>query len=97
MKWPYIDFMGKRYILFAISAVLMVVAAGSLAINGLNLGIEFEGGTIITLTNTKATIGECSLARRICSSILYKLSSSHSEAGAILRFDATASASSLFA
>lgn len=56
MKWPYVDFMGKRYVFFAISAVLMLIAAGSLIFRGLNLGIEFQGGTLITLTNTSATI-----------------------------------------
>lgn len=58
MKWPYVDFMGKRYVFFVISCVLMLVAAGSLVFRGLNLGIEFEGGTLITLTNTSATIAD---------------------------------------
>jgi len=56
VKWPHIDFMGRRKILFAISGVLLVVAIGSLAFRGLTFGIEFQGGTVITLTNTSATI-----------------------------------------
>jgi len=56
MKWPYIDFMGRRKILFAISAVLLLVAIGSLAFRGLTFGIEFQGGTVITLTNTSKAI-----------------------------------------
>lgn len=58
MKWPYVDFMGKRYVLFAISTLLLVVAIGSLAVRGLSFGIEFEGGTLVTLTNTTATIAD---------------------------------------
>jgi len=38
------DFVGKRRIGFTISAVLIVVSAISLIVQGLNLGIDFEGG-----------------------------------------------------
>jgi preprotein translocase subunit SecF len=38
------DFIGKRRIGFAISAVLIVASAFSLIVNGLNLGIDFKGG-----------------------------------------------------
>ena len=38
------DFVGKRRIGFTISAVLIVVSAISLIYQGLNLGIDFEGG-----------------------------------------------------
>jgi SecD/SecF fusion protein len=59
MRKPYIDFMGKRYILFAISALVLTVAIGALIFKPLNLGIEFKGGTIITLNNTQsATIAQ---------------------------------------
>jgi SecD/SecF fusion protein len=46
-KWLQIDFMGKRYIWLAISGVVVALAAGSLAAKGLNLGIDFKGGTQI--------------------------------------------------
>jgi SecD/SecF fusion protein len=46
-KWLQIDFMGKRYLWLAISGVVVVLAIGSLAVNGLNLGIDFKGGTQI--------------------------------------------------
>lgn len=49
MRRPYIDFMGNRYILFGISAVLILVSIGAIAIRGLNYGIEFRGGTTMTL------------------------------------------------
>ena len=46
-KTPSIDFMSRRYIAIGISVALLLIAIGSLAIRGLNLGIDFTGGTII--------------------------------------------------
>jgi len=44
-----IDFLGKRKIAFAFSAVLIIVALASLfpSIRGLNFGIDFTGGTLV--------------------------------------------------
>jgi SecD/SecF fusion protein len=53
MRRPYIDFMGKRMWLFSFSGVVLVIAVGSLIFRPLNLGIEFRGGTVITLTNVQ--------------------------------------------
>jgi SecD/SecF fusion protein len=47
-KWLQIDFMARRYLWFAISGVVVVVALGSLGLKGLNLGIDFKGGTQVT-------------------------------------------------
>ena len=59
MRKPYIDFMGKRNVFFIVSALILAVAVGALIFKPLNLGIEFKGGTIITLNNTKgATIAQ---------------------------------------
>ncbi|TML29717.1 MAG: protein translocase subunit SecD [Actinobacteria bacterium] len=44
-KWLQIDFMGKRNLWFAISGVIILLGIGSLAVRGLNLGIDFKGGT----------------------------------------------------
>ena len=46
-KQTNIDFMGKRRIWFLISAVIVVVSLGSVAIRGLNWGIDFTGGTLL--------------------------------------------------
>ena len=46
-----INFMGMRWIFFALSAVLVVVSIASLAIRQLEFGIEFQGGTVITVTD----------------------------------------------
>lgn len=47
-----IDFLGHRNIMFGLSAVLIVVSIGSLAIRGLTFGVEFQGGTVIDVVNS---------------------------------------------
>jgi len=47
-KWLQIDFMRRRYLWFALSGVVVAVALGSLGVRGLNLGIDFKGGTQVT-------------------------------------------------
>ncbi|MFW9606110.1 MAG: protein translocase subunit SecF [Pseudomonas sp.] len=45
-----INFMGVRHIAFAITVLLTLVSLGSLAIKGLNFGLDFTGGTLIELS-----------------------------------------------
>ena len=49
MRRPYIDFMGNKKYLFALSAVVIAISIGALLIRGLNFGIEFKGGTTVVL------------------------------------------------
>ena len=42
-----IDFMGKRHLAIVLSSLMIAVAIGSLIFKGLNLGIDFTGGTLI--------------------------------------------------
>jgi len=44
-----IDFIGKRFIAAIISAVLIGAGVYSFATSGLNLGIDFSGGTKVEL------------------------------------------------
>ena len=44
---PNFDFLGRRRIDFGLSAVLLVLSIGSLLWQGLNLGIDFTGGTLV--------------------------------------------------
>ena len=44
------DIVGRKHLWFAIAGVAMVLSAGSLVTKGLNLGIDFEGGTAIETT-----------------------------------------------
>ena len=43
------DFFGKRFVAYALSVLLLLVAAGSLATKGLNLGLDFTGGVVVEL------------------------------------------------
>jgi len=52
-KWLQIDFMRRRYLWFALSGVIIVIGAASLATKGLNLGIDFKGGTQVTFKTPK--------------------------------------------
>jgi len=49
-----IDFIGKRRFAVVLSLVLMLGAAASLAVKGLNFGIDFTGGTLIELGYERA-------------------------------------------
>ncbi len=49
-KWIRRDFVGLRNRWFAISGVVLLISLGALAINGLNLGIDFRGGTQINFS-----------------------------------------------
>ncbi len=51
-KWLQIDFMRRRYWWLALSGVVIVVGAGALGIRGLNLGIDFKGGTQLAFQTT---------------------------------------------
>ena len=46
--WQRIDFIGKTKIWFALSGVVLLIGLGSLVFRGLNLGIDFKGGTQIS-------------------------------------------------
>ncbi len=46
-KTPTFDFMGKRKIALAFSALLIIASISSLAMKGLNFGLDFTGGTLI--------------------------------------------------
>ncbi len=48
--WIRRDFVGLRRYWFAVSAVVLALSFGAIAIKGLNLGIDFEGGTKVTAT-----------------------------------------------
>jgi len=54
-RWLQIDFMKRRYLWFAISAVVVVVSTASLVTRGLNLGIDFKGGVQVAFTTPTPT------------------------------------------
>jgi SecD/SecF fusion protein len=53
-RWQKVDFIGKRRLWFAISGAVVVVCLLSMGLRGLNLGIDFEGGSQATFETPKA-------------------------------------------
>jgi SecD/SecF fusion protein len=49
-SWLKIDYIGKRRTWFAVSGAVVVISLGALAVKGLNLGIDFKGGTQVSFT-----------------------------------------------
>ena len=47
-KWLQIDFIGKRKLWFGISGAIILAGVIALGVQGLNLGIDFKGGTQFT-------------------------------------------------
>jgi SecD/SecF fusion protein len=44
-RWLKLDYIGRRNTWFAISGTVVLISLGAIAVKGLNLGIDFEGGT----------------------------------------------------
>lgn len=49
-KEPDFNFMGKRFLAFALSGLIIVIGAITLTTKGFNLGIDFSGGTLIEVS-----------------------------------------------
>jgi SecD/SecF fusion protein len=54
-RWQMFDAVGKRRIWFTIAGVLIAISVASLIFKGLNLGIDFRGGTQLTLEADRPT------------------------------------------
>ncbi|NKB97441.1 MAG: protein translocase subunit SecF [Pseudomonadales bacterium] len=50
MKTPNIDFMGARKIAAIASGVFLLISLTSLAVNGLNWGLDFTGGSLVEVS-----------------------------------------------
>ncbi|HGG59419.1 MAG TPA: protein translocase subunit SecF, partial [Gammaproteobacteria bacterium] len=44
-----IDFMGSRKLAFALSGAMIIASIVFIALRGLNLGLDFTGGTVIEI------------------------------------------------
>lgn len=49
VKNPQVDWLGLKWIFISLSLVLILIGTGSLAVAGLNLGVDFTGGTLVYL------------------------------------------------
>lgn len=50
------EFVGRRRRWYTISAIILVVSIASLAVRGLNIGIEFKGGNVVTVPTATGTV-----------------------------------------
>ena len=53
--WQKIDFVGKRRIWFSIATAALVISVGAIVFKGLNLGIDFEGGSQVSFETPQPT------------------------------------------
>jgi preprotein translocase subunit SecF len=51
-----VEFIGKRRRWYALSILFILVSIGSLAVQGLHLGIEFKGGSSFTVTTSSPSV-----------------------------------------
>ena len=54
-RWRKYDYIGRRNIWFAFSGVVVAISIGAILFKGLNLGIDFEGGTQINFRTPQPT------------------------------------------
>ena len=52
-KTPKIDFIGKRYVAFTISIILIIIGICAITIKGPNYGIDFSGGILMQFSFDK--------------------------------------------
>ena len=51
-----VNFIGRRRTWYMVSAFFVLISIGSLAVQGLQLGIEFKGGSSFTVTTTNPSV-----------------------------------------
>jgi preprotein translocase subunit SecF len=59
-----VDFVGKARRWFLLSAIVITVGVGALVVNGLNFGIDFQGGTAWQVADTDVNVDEARTALR---------------------------------
>ena len=58
-----IDFVGRKWLWYSISAVILVAAIAGLAVRGVNLGIEFSGGVEYQVTLPSDQVTQANVAK----------------------------------
>jgi SecD/SecF fusion protein len=53
--WQKIDIVGKRRLWFSIATAVLVISIGAIIFKGLNLGIDFEGGSQVSFETPEPT------------------------------------------
>ncbi|MEV7413660.1 protein translocase subunit SecF [Streptomyces sp. NPDC089919] len=61
------DFVGKRFIWYGVSVLITITAIVALAVQGLNMGIEFKGGAVFTTPKTDVSVSKAQEAAEAAS------------------------------
>jgi preprotein translocase subunit SecF len=56
------DFVGKRFLWYGVSILITITAIVAVAVQGLNMGIEFKGGAVFTTPKTEVTVAKATEA-----------------------------------
>ncbi len=72
IKIPYIDYMAQRWKALYFSGALILITFVSLAIQGLNFGLDFTGGTVV-----HAFLGESIQDPQMAKAIVRKISDNY--------------------
>lgn len=62
------DFIGKRMIWYGLSVLITITAIVGLAVQGLNMGIEFKGGAVFNTPKTDVSVSQAEEAAEKASS-----------------------------
>ncbi|MET9689062.1 protein translocase subunit SecF [Streptomyces sp. NPDC006514] len=52
------DFVGKRFLWYGVSILITITAIVALAVQGLNMGIEFKGGAVFTTSKSSISVAK---------------------------------------
>lgn len=78
-----IDFVGRRYIWFILSGIIIAIAIAGLFVNGLSFGIEFQGGTLFDVkykhTITVADVRNDLVALNLADSVIQSVGNNNKE------------------
>jgi len=79
------DFIGKRKIWYTITLVLLLISIISLFVQGLNFGIDFQGGTLLQLDFEKTDVTDAEIRETLAEFGLEKSSLQRTEDSFILK------------
>lgn len=78
-----IDFVGRRYIWFILSGIIIAIGIAGLFVNGLSFGIEFQGGTLFDVkykhTITVADVRNDLVALNLADSVIQSVGNNNKE------------------
>ena len=63
-RWLRLDYIGRRHIWFAFSGIVVAISIAAILFKGLNLGIDFKGGTQLSFRTPEPTSSRRCEARR---------------------------------